>query len=142
MSLQATISCRISSSGPGLQLQAILDDRTFFDGDPGSGQIISVEVPNDDGQHCLVFQLSGKTWDHTKVDAEGNVLEDVTVTVEDVTFDDIKLGHLLVTQAVYEHDSNGTNDLIQDKFYGVMGCNGRVKLAFTTPIYLWLLENM
>jgi len=44
--------------------------------------------------------------------------------------------------ATYTHDFNGTKELTQEKFYGVMGCNGTVSLKFATPIYLWLLENM
>jgi hypothetical protein len=43
---------------------------------------------------------------------------------------------------VYEHDYNGTGTLTQEKFYGQMGCNGTVSLAFCTPIYMWLLEHM
>ena len=49
---------------------------------------------------------------------------------------------MLVEQAVYTHDFNGTQPEIEDTFFGEMGCNGTVSLRFTTPIYLWLLENM
>jgi hypothetical protein len=46
-------------------------------------------------------------------------------------------------QAEYHHDCNGTaQQVILDKFYREMGCNGTVSLKFTTPVYLWLLENM
>jgi len=47
-----------------------------------------------------------------------------------------------VKLAQYQHDFNGTGNPTIDKFYGEMGCNGTVSLKFTTPIYLWLLENM
>ena len=43
---------------------------------------------------------------------------------------------------IYRHDYNGTTDPFDDEFYGEMGCNGTVSLKFTTPIYLWLLENL
>jgi hypothetical protein len=49
----------------------------------------------------------------------------------------------MVTEvAAYHHDTNGSTAPVTDSFYGTMGCNGRVEMRFTTPIYLWLLENM
>jgi len=42
----------------------------------------------------------------------------------------------------YCHDFNGTQPAVVDRFHGSLGCNGTVTLKFTTPIYLWLLENM
>lgn len=97
---------------------------------------------DDEAEHVLIFELSGKTSAHTKVDETGAITQDVTVSIEDVSFDEIKLGHLVCEKTVYEHDFNGTAPLVQDKFYGTMGCNGTVRMEFTTPIYLWLLENM
>jgi hypothetical protein len=47
-----------------------------------------------------------------------------------------------IDQLVYEHNANGTGPLVQDKFYGEMGCNGTVTLEFSSPTYLWLLEQM
>jgi hypothetical protein len=44
--------------------------------------------------------------------------------------------------AKYQHDFNGTGKLTTQNFYGELGCNGTVSLKFSTPIYIWLLENM
>ena len=38
--------------------------------------------------------------------------------------------------------SNGTQPEIADNFFGIAGCNGTISFRFSTPIYLWLLENM
>jgi hypothetical protein len=86
--------------------------------------------------------MKNKIQEHTVVDSDGNIISDAMLTIANITFDDIKLGHLFTEQAVYHHDFNGTQDPIKDKFFGDMGCNGYVSLRFTTPIYLWLLENM
>lgn len=142
MTSSTKISCRVNATGPGLLLIAKLDGHEFWHGDPWGGQIISTDVSDDEGSHVLAFELAGKTVEHTKVDSLGVITQDVTVSIEDVSFDEIKLGHLMCELAVYHHDFNGTAELFQDEFYGIMGCNGTLSLKFTTPIYLWLLENM
>jgi hypothetical protein len=105
-------------------------------------QPVVVEIADDDGEHELRFILKNKTADHTQVDEAGNIVADATLTVTDLAFDEIRLGHMVTEQAVYTHDFNGTQKEIQDKFYGEMGCNGTVSIKFSTPIYLWLLEHM
>jgi len=104
---------------------------------------VTVEVNDDvDAEHELKFVLKNKTQDHTKVDEQGNILSDAMLSISNIAFDEIKLGHMFITQTVYHHDMNGSQDLFEDEFYGSMGCNGYVSLKFATPIYLWLLENM
>ena len=142
MTPTAKISCRVTATAPGLILAARINDQEFWRGDPWGGHAIAIDVADDDGQHVLAFELSGKLLEHTKISDSGEILQDITVSVEDVSFDEIKLGHLFYQHATYEHDHNGTGAVVQDTFYGTMGCNGTVRLAFTTPIYLWLLENM
>lgn len=142
MSNTTKITCRLGATAPGLEFIARVDDHVFFQGDPSGQHDLELELADDDAEHLLVFELRGKTADHTKVDKDGNITEDLLVTVTDLAFDDIKLGHVFTELAVYEHDYNGTQDVVQDVFHGSMGCNGTVTLPFTTPIYLWLLENM
>jgi hypothetical protein len=104
---------------------------------------VTIDFDDDnDGEHELKFVLKNKTQEHTKIDEQGNIISDVMLSIGNLTFDDIKLGHIFIEQAVYHHDFNGSQDLFEDTFYGDMGCNGYVSLKFTTPIYLWLLENM
>ena len=100
------------------------------------------ELSDADGSHALDFTLSGKTAEHTKIDAAGEITDDVTVSISDMAFDEIALGHLMVEHSTYTHDMNGTGSTVQHKFFGTMGCNGTVRLSFSTPVYLWLLENM
>lgn len=136
------ITCRVTATAPGLTLIARVDDREIFRGDACSSNDIVADLADDDAEHVLVFELSGKTAEHTKIDQSGAILQDTTVSVQDLAFDEIRLGQLFYEKAIYEHDFNGTGNRIKEKFYGTMGCNGTVRLEFTTPIYLWLLENM
>ena len=105
-------------------------------------QLVKIDLPDVDGDHELRLVLTGKTEEHTKIDEQGAIVSDATLAISNLAFDEIKLGHMVTRLATYSHDFNGTKQLVQDKFYGVMGCNGTASLKFTTPIYLWLLENM
>jgi hypothetical protein len=95
-------------------------------------------------EHCFEIEFKGKTIQHTKINDKGEIIEDVVAEIHDIAFDDIQLqlGQLFTKQARYHHDHNGTTDTVKDSFFGTMGCNGRVTFQFTSPWYLWLLENM
>jgi len=103
---------------------------------------VSLEILDNDGEHEFKFVMKNKTPEHTVVDDNGNITKDAMLSIANIAFDDIKLGQVFVDQSVYHHSFNGSQTPVEDKFYGDMGCNGHVSLRFTTPIYLWLLENM
>ena len=97
---------------------------------------------DDDGEHELAIELFGKTSEHTKINEQGEILSDAMLTVDGIEIDVIDINYLFQQLAQYTHDFNGTRDLTQEKFFGALGCNGTVKFCFTTPVYLWFLENM
>jgi hypothetical protein len=145
MTSTVSISFTLDTTNPKVALgfEAWVDDQKLFDTDHVQAQQqVVVEIADDDSDHELKFILKNKTADHTQVDDAGNIVVDATLTITDLAFEEIRLGHLFTEHAVYTHDFNGTQKEIQDEFYGVMGCNGTVSLKFSTPIYLWLLENM
>jgi hypothetical protein len=145
MTSAASISFTLDTTNPKVALgfEAWVDDQKLFDTDHvQSQQQVVIEIADDDSDHELKFILKNKTADHTQVDDAGNIVVDATLTITDLAFEEIKLGHMVTEQAVYSHNFNETQKEIQDEFYGVMGCNGTVSLKFSTPIYLWLLENM
>ena len=103
---------------------------------------VQYPLSDDDGKHELTFELFGKLPEHTQIDGDGNIVSDAMLSIVGVEIDEIDIDQITQFQAVYNHDCNGTQPPIEDKFYGHMGCNGTVTLKFTTPVYLWLLENM
>jgi hypothetical protein len=115
-----------------------------WEGCPSTDPVVITHQFDDsqDQDHTLVLEMQGKLPEHTQVSSTGEIVKDRYITVSDFAFDDIPLGHMLTEVARYQHDTNGTTDTVNEPFYGVMGCNGRVELRFSTPIYLWLLENM
>lgn len=103
---------------------------------------INHAVLDDDNEHELRIVISGKTAEHTQVDAQNNIIKDAVINMENITVDGIDVTQLFNEKSVYTHTFNGTQAEIQDKFYGTAGCNGTISFRFTTPLYLWLLENM
>ena len=126
-----------------LGLEIWLDQHKLFDQEH-IDQIYKIQhkISDNEGDHELRFVLKNKQPDHTTVDLEGNIVSDATVTVSDIRFDGIDCDYLTTTLAKYQHNFNGTGEPTIESFYGELGCNGTVTLKFTTPIYIWLLENM
>lgn len=143
--LTLQISCSISTTDPlaTLGLEIHLDDQVVFDADHVSEVVnFTHDLSDDDAEHCLKFVMKNKTDKDTTIDDDGNIVEDACLVISDVEFDKIKLGQILIDQATYTHNFNGTHPETQEKFYGTIGCNGTVSLEFSTPVYLWLLEHM
>lgn len=139
------ISCSIGTTDPSAKigLEIWLDDLPIFNvAHVTETTPITYEFAEDEADHVLRFVMKNKTHEDTIVDEDGNIVKDVCLTVSNLSFEDIQLEHVFLTKAVYTHDFNGTQNEVKDKFYGSMGCNGEVSLQFTTPVYLWLLENM
>lgn len=102
----------------------------------------SYDISDDDGDHKLKIVMSGKTTDHTIVDELGNIVKDATLKLSNFVIDDLDVNQLFLDRCVYTHNFNDTQPEIHDTFHGVAGCNGTISFEFSTPIYLWLLENM
>ena len=145
MSDTSTISFDLDTSDGTAKIGVAvwIDDTCVYQTDQLPGpQNIDHAVSDDDGEHELRIVISGKTPEHTLVDKTGNIIKDVVVNISNITIDEIDVGQLFNEKCVYTHDFNGTRPEIEDTFYGVAGCNGTISLKFSTPIYLWLLENM
>ena len=146
MTSTALISCSIGTTdaSANLGIEVWLNDQQILNQAHVAELIeFKYEFPDDDAaEHELRFVMKHKTTEHTKIDEQGIIVTDACLTVSKLAFDEIELKQIFIDQAVYTHDFNGTQTEIQDKFYGNMGCNGTVSLKFSTPIYLWLLENM
>jgi len=133
----------ISDPSVKLGLKIVLDDKTIYDNNHITEPVLfEHELDDADGEHELQFILNGKLEKHTEIDADGNIIKDARLIISDISIDEIDIMQVFTEQAVYSHDFNGSKAEIQDKFFGEMGCNGTVSLKFTTPLNLWLLENM
>jgi hypothetical protein len=138
-------SCNIGTSNAEIPLgmEIWIDDIKFFDQDHvQQSHTVEHDLNDDDAEHELRFVLKNKLPAHTSVNESGHIVQDARLFVKQIQFDSIDCDLLTYNLARYCHDFNGTGTETQEKFYGELGCNGTVSLKFTTPIYLWLLENL
>lgn len=139
---EAIITMDVESSGPDLRLQIRLDSQVQFDSIIDSPRHISIVLDDDPAiDHVLEIEMSGKLPGHTVMDADGNIVQDRMISLGNVTLDGVKLGNLFYEESRYYHDHNGHGPTVDTEFFGNMGCNGIVRFSFSSPIYLWLLEN-
>ena len=98
-----------------------------------------------EGEHTL--QISFVNKDHTCntfVDADGKIVEDLFIHLTKLEIDDIDLENLL-SHSVYdlatpvEFNGAQVSSMPNHRF---MSWNGTITLKFTSPFYLWLLENL
>jgi len=134
----------VHSTGKPLDLEVKLNSQTVFDNTISTkSHPVKIEIDNEKEETFPVeFILKNKTADHTVVDDNGNILEDSELVFSNIEVDEINIEQLFWFQAEYSHDFNGSANPTTENFYGTMGCNGTVKIDVTTPIYLWLLENL
>ena len=141
--VQISFDVETSDAECPLGVQVWLDDSLLLDNPHVQEKIaFSHNISDDDREYQLCIVISGKTADHTKIDNQGNIIKDATLQISAVTIDSIDVNQLFLEKCVYTHDFNGTQPKIKNSFHGVAGCNGTIVFEFTTPIYLWLLENM
>jgi hypothetical protein len=140
------ITCTIGTTNPEakLGLEIWVDTTQLYTNDHVTESAIplSFDLPENDGPHNLRFVMTGKTTSNTKINELGEIIQDATITISNVAFEEIELNQIVIDNAVYTHNFNGSQPETQAKFYGVMGCNGTVSLEYETPVYLWLLEKM
>ena len=145
MTDKVQLTCNVSSTDPTAKigLEIWLDDTQIYNTEHVADPVnFAHELADTEGDRQLRFIMKNKTPKHTTIDTDGNILTDCRVCIGNLSFDGIDLRQIFIEKSVYEHNFNDTADTVQNKFYGEMGCNVTVSLAFTTPVYLWLLENM
>jgi hypothetical protein len=141
----AGISFAISPSDATcpLGVEVWIDQQQIFNTEHLANTVnVSHDIVEDDSEHELRVVLKNKKTNHTTVDADGNITQDAVINVGSFEFEEIDVNQVVQDLAIYTHNFNGSAAEIQDKFFGSMGCNGTLSLKFSTPIYIWMLENM
>ena len=105
-------------------------------------QKIQFSIECNPGDQLLDFTLKNKTPQHTVIDDQGEIIKDSYIGIENIVIDYVALGHTFFEQCRYHHDFNGSQEPIDDDFFGTIGCNGTVSLKFTSPVYRWLVDTM
>lgn len=105
-----------------------------------------------EGDCSLVIEFTNKSIYDTVLDSDNNIIEDLLLNIESIEVDEIDLGSLLWTASEYkpEYPKTYQDKMLQSnqelpelvKNCVNLGWNGRWVLPFTSPFYIWLLENI
>lgn len=102
-----------------------------------------VELSNDT-THQLKFTLYNKKEDDTLL-VNGVIEKDTLIKISHLELENSNLTSMLSLNKdlfYYEHDSNSSETLEKHTLYDTLGCNGTATINFTTPFYIWSLENL
>jgi len=106
----------------------------------------------EEGDCSLTIEFINKTMHDTVLDANGTIVEDLLLNIDLIEIDEINLGSLLWTASDYRPNypplykqlqKEAGNELPASVSNCVnLGWNGQWILPFTSPFYIWLLENI
>ena len=143
MSEEIKIQVRLSSHGwesrrPSARV--FVDNHVIHEGVIVAPTEISWSGTLESGEHRIVVEMYNKNPDDTLTDQEENIISDVLLNIDGVALDDIELERLLWTHSVYRPDAQNAPTELTDCVN--LGWNGLWELTFSSPVYLWLLENL
>lgn len=126
-----------------LNLEVAVDNKILWSKDIRLSQSVLIDCDDsmEKTSRILQFRMQGKTPQHTAV-SDGQIISDVCLSIKQTSFDGILIQRYLENNNRYFHDHNGNSEPVCQQFYGIMGCNGTVEMAFEAPVFLWLLENL
>ena len=136
--------------------EILIDDKMHFKGDiTGTEEkpnVIELEQELEEGkEHSLVLMRSGKGPDQTIVNDKGDILKDQLLQIKNIEIDEIDIG-ALVYEGVYtphypepwatQQRNSGVELPESLKNVTTMGHTGKWRFKFSSPFYMWLLENL
>lgn len=141
--MKSSFSFKTRANGTGLQLSVLCDATKITDLLVTTDwQTCSFEFDDTAGSRQIQIHMTGKLPEHTILDDDGNIIEDLLCEITDVELDGVSMGHMFTQHACYAHNYNNTGDAVAQQFFGSMGCNGTLSLNFTSPVYQWMLEHI
>jgi hypothetical protein len=102
-------------------------------------------------EYSLVINRSGKDKNQTVVNEKGDLIKDQLLHIKSIQIDEIDIGALIYEGlytpeypepwATQQHEAGNQ---LPKSFKNVtqMGHNGKWKFTFSSPFYMWLLENL
>ena len=136
--------------------EIMLGDKGYFAGDitgtEDKPDVIEFEHELKEGEaYELIIKRSGKGKNQTVVNEKGDLIKDQLLHIKDIEIDEINIV-ALVYEGVYtptypEPWATQQRELgneLEESFKNVtrMGFNGKWTFKFSSPFYMWLLENL
>jgi hypothetical protein len=122
----------------------LLNDQIITSGEitGESDEVLFVEFDSElaEGDCTLKIRLENKTnADTVQNEDRTEIVKDMLLNIVSIEIDEIELGNLLYSLSEYTGDDPSRPVL---KNCVNLGWNGTWCLPFTSPVYLWLLENI
>lgn len=131
----------------------LINDSTFFDGIVQNNLNVEFTADvNGEDEHSLIIDYYNRNYKKDVVlDSNNSVVSATSIVIQRILFDDINVGMLpynLGSIAVYEpwylqaaekDPTEWPNPRLNDL---QLSWNSRWILKFTSPVYVWLLENL
>lgn len=93
-----------------------------------------------EGPALLKIRLENKDWtDTVQNEDKTEILKDMLLNIKSVEIDELDLGNLIYTKTEFVGDDLARPVLTRCQD---LGWNGAWILAFESPFYIWLLENI
>ena len=136
--------------------EILINDISHFTGDIAGTEdkpdVVEFEHEFTEGEKGeLTIKRSGKTKGQTVINENGDVLKDQLLHIKSIEIDEIDIG-ALVYEGVYTPQypepwatqQRAAGVELQESFKNVtnMGHDGTWRFTFSSPFYMWLLENL
>lgn len=144
------------SSQKSPEFAVYINDKIFLDTKisaiENTTEYFEFDTEIDEGFCNLRIEFKNKLPEDTKTNQNGEIIEDLLLNIDCVKIDEIDLGSLLWTASNYKPiypDVYKNKMLLEGKKLPEtvqncvnLGWNGSWNLPFTSPFYIWLLENI
>jgi hypothetical protein len=136
-----TLSSNFWKNAP--KAKVYVDAQLIFDGEIADQKEIKWSGELTEDSHTLAIELYDKDKYQTVVEND-KIVKDQLLNIDEISFDEINIGYLKHTHSNYypRKDIYGDSapELVKNCIN--LGYNGRWEIKFSTPIYIWLLENI
>ena len=136
--------------------EILVDGKSYYNSEITSTEdkptLIEFEAEVDEDKKVdLIINRSNKGVNQTVVNEKGDILKDQLLHIKRIEIDEIDLGSLVFTGLYtpkypepWATQMAESGRELRESFTNVtqMGHNGEWKFTFTTPFYMWLLENL
>ena len=136
--------------------EIFINDKKYFDADirgtENRPDLIEFEHELEEGkEYSLILNRSGKGRKQTVINEKGDILKDQLLHIKNIEIDEIDIGALMF-EGVYTPkypepwatQQRESGNKLEESFKNVtqMGHDGDWRFTFTSPFYMWLLENL
>ena len=117
-----------------------VDDKEFVHDSVTESQTFTFETELTEEDHVLKINFINKSDDQTiQNDKKTEIVKDMLLNIEKITIDDIEIENLKWSGSKFVPEDPHKETL--DNCVN-LGWNGTYEIRFTSPVYLWLLENL